>query len=114
MEVLGSVADMDAHVSNAVALAKGITMARYLVEAPPNVASPKHLADSAALIAKTFPDLFELKVLGRKECEDLGMGCYLAVGEASDTQPQFIHLKYKGPGSTDASPKIGYVGKARE
>ena len=111
VDVLGSVADMDAHVSNAVALAKGITMARYLVEAPPNVASPKHLADCAALIAKTFPDLFELKVLGRKECEDLGMGCYLAVGEAADTQPQFIHLKYKGPGSTDASPKIGYVGK---
>ena len=76
-----------------------------------NVASPKHLADCAALIAKTFPDLFELKVLGRKECEDLGMSCYLAVGEAADTQPQFIHLKYKGPGSTDASPKIGYVGK---
>jgi len=111
VEILGTVDDLDAKVADAVALAKGITTARYLVEAPPNVASPKHLADCAALIAKTFPDVFELKVLGRKECEDLGMGCYLAVGQAADTQSQFIHLKYKGPGSTESSPKIGYVGK---
>jgi leucyl aminopeptidase len=63
------------------------------------------------MIKDTYPDLFELTVFGRKECEDMGMGCYLGVAEAADTEPQFIHLKYKGPGTTESSPKIGLVGK---
>eukprot|EP00213_Chloropicon_mariensis_P002239 CAMPEP_0197472006 /NCGR_PEP_ID=MMETSP1309-20131121/3104_1 /TAXON_ID=464262 /ORGANISM="Genus nov. species nov., Strain RCC998" /LENGTH=524 /DNA_ID=CAMNT_0043010211 /DNA_START=196 /DNA_END=1770 /DNA_ORIENTATION=+ len=112
LELLGcSVDGLDDKIAGAFALAKGQTMARYLVEAPPNVGSPKHLAECAAMIQKTFPDVFELTVLGRKECEDMGMGCYLSVGEAADTESQFIHLKYKGPGWTESSPKIGFVGK---
>lgn len=111
VDVLGSIEGMDARVADAVSLAEGITIARYLVEAPPNVASPKHLNDCAKHIALTHSNVFELRTYGRKECEDMGMGCYLAVGEAADTEPQFIHLTYRGPGCTDASPKIGYVGK---
>merc|ERR1719188_860709 len=38
------------------------------------------------------------------------MGCYLGVGEASDAEPQFIHLKYTPPGGVVKS-KIAFVGK---
>ena len=62
VEVLGSVADFDAKVAQSTALAQGITVGRYLVEAPPNVASPQHLAECAQMIKDTYPDLFELKV----------------------------------------------------
>jgi leucyl aminopeptidase len=112
LEILGSTVEgLEKKVSDSMALAKGITVCRYLVEAPPNVASPEHLAECAQMIKDTYPDLFELTVFGRKECEDMGMGCYLGVAEAADTEPQFIHLKYKGPGTTESSPKIGLVGK---
>mmetsp|Transcript_11338 Transcript_11338/g.23935 ORF Transcript_11338/g.23935 Transcript_11338/m.23935 type:complete len:620 (-) Transcript_11338:134-1993(-) len=112
VDLLGIEVDsLEQKVAEAAALAKGITMARYLVEAPPNVASPKHLAECAKMIAEKFPDVFTLTVLSREECEKLGMGCYLSVGEAADTDSQFIHLKYKGPGWTESSPKIGLVGK---
>lgn len=95
--------------ASALAMAKGITVARYLVEAPPNVASPKHLAACAEMIEKTFAE-FGLTVYGRKQCEEMGMGCYLGVGEASDAEPQFIHLKYTPPGGVVKS-KIAFVGK---
>ena len=36
----------------------------------------------------------DLKILDKKECEDEGMGAYLAVAKGSDLEPNFIHLKY--------------------
>merc|ERR1719313_1759945 len=61
------------------------------------------------MIEKTFAE-FGLTVYGRKQCEEMGMGCYLGVGEASDAEPQFIHLKYTPPGGVVKS-KIAFVGK---
>src|SRR5262249_17134076 len=37
----------------------------------------------------------EVKVMGPKECEKLGMGMFLAVAQGSDEEPRFIHLTYK-------------------
>ena len=36
----------------------------------------------------------DLKILNKQECEDQGMGAYLAVAKGSDLDPNFIHLKY--------------------
>jgi leucyl aminopeptidase len=41
----------------AMAMARGTMLTRYLVEAPPNVATPTHLAEAAALIASEFPEV---------------------------------------------------------
>ena len=35
---------------------------RYLVEAPPNVCTPTHLAEAAEYIAKRYPSTLSLKV----------------------------------------------------
>ncbi|MEY3757272.1 MAG: putative cytosol aminopeptidase, partial [Cyanobacteriota bacterium] len=48
----------------------GVELARHLVAAPPNIATPKHLADTAAEIASTYG--LELKVLERADCQALG------------------------------------------
>lgn len=45
-----------------VALAQGTLMARYLIEAPANVCTPRHLAAAAAHIQALNPDRFALKV----------------------------------------------------
>ena len=40
----------------------------------------------------------EVKILEAKDCEDLGMGAYLAVAKGSDLDPKFIHLTLKSEG----------------
>ncbi|EFJ45167.1 hypothetical protein VOLCADRAFT_106122 [Volvox carteri f. nagariensis] len=100
----------EAAVARGVAAARGNLLTRYLVEAPPNVCTPTHLADAAAHIAAKSPDVFTLKVYEKEECEAMGMGCYLGVAEASLEPPKFIHLKYSPPGGT-TSRKIAIVGK---
>lgn len=94
----------------AMAMARGTMLTRYLVEAPPNVATPTHLAEAAALIASEFPEVMKLEVLEKEECEKLNMGLYLAVAEASAEPPKFIHLTYTPPGG-NAKRKIAVVGK---
>lgn len=103
----------DANAADAVktgaAVAAGNFLTRYLVEAPPNVCTPQHLAAAAADIAAKAPQHFSLEVLDAAACADLGMGCFLGVAEASMEPPAFIHLTYKPSG--EAKKKIAIVGK---
>lgn len=93
------------------AVAAGALLTRYLVEAPPNVCTPTHLADAAQHIASRFPGCMSLKVLEKAECEALGMGSYLGVAEASDQPPKFIHLTYKPSSGAESAKKVALVGK---
>ena len=85
----------------------GVELARQLVAAPPNVATPQHLADTAAAIARDHG--LELKVLERSDCEALGMGAYLGVAQGSDLPPKFIHLTYRPAGAV--TRRVALVGK---
>ena len=85
----------------------GVELARQLVAAPPNIATPQHLADTAAEIASRYG--LELKVLERADCEALGMGAFLGVAQGSDLPPKFIHLTYRPQGG--ATRKVALVGK---
>jgi leucyl aminopeptidase len=89
------------------AICGGVELARQLVAAPPNVATPAALADIAAAIAQGFG--LELKVLERADCEALGMGAYLAVAQGSDLEPKFIHLTYHPAG--EVKRRVVLVGK---
>ena len=85
----------------------GVELARQLVAAPPNVATPQHLADTAAAIARDHG--LELKVLERSDCEALGMGAYLGVAQGSALPPKFIHLTYRPNGAV--TRRVALVGK---
>eukprot|EP00963_Diacronema_lutheri_P000254 scaffold17_cov354-Pavlova_lutheri.AAC.26 len=99
-------------VSEATAIAHGMQLARGLVSAPANYVTPAQLAETAREIAQSHPETMSLKVLEREECEQLGMGSYLAVAEASDEPPKFIHLTYKPrAGGGAVQRKLGLVGK---
>jgi leucyl aminopeptidase len=85
----------------------GVELARELVAAPPNVATPQHLADTAAAIARDFDA--QLQLLERDDCAALGMGAYLGVAKGSDLAPKFIHLTIRPAGPVHR--RIALVGK---
>ena len=88
-------------------ICEGVELARRLVAAPPNSLTPLEMSRKALEIAKDH-DL-EIKILEKKECEELGMGAYLAVAKGSDLEPKFIHLTLKS--QSPVKEKIALVGK---
>ncbi len=88
-------------------ICQGVELARQLVGAPPNELTPKALAEIALLIAKEN-DL-KAKVLEREDCQEIGMGAYLAVSQGSDLDPKFIHLTYVPQG--EVKRRLAIVGK---
>lgn len=90
------------------AIATGILTTKEVVAAPANCLTPGSLAQAARTVARECG--LDVTVLGRKKCEELGMGCYLGVSQGSAHEPQFIHMTYKPKG--DVKKKIAFVGKA--
>ena len=91
------------------AYAQGSAFAKDLVNAPPNVLTPRTLAIASVELAKEHQTL-DCTIKGPVECQALGMGAYLGVaqGASSDNEAQFIHLTYKrGVPKT----KLAIVGK---
>jgi leucyl aminopeptidase len=85
----------------------GVILARELVAAPPNVVTPQALADTAAEIAADYG--LTVEILERDTCEEMGMGAFLGVAQASDLPPKFIHLTYTPEGTPRR--KVAIVGK---
>lgn len=79
-------------------------------------ACPPRSAGSAFLPAaaqRPAPDpaplLLTMQILEKSDCEQLKMGLYLGVAEASQQPPKFIHLTYRPSGPVKR--KIAIVGK---
>ncbi|MEM6715176.1 MAG: leucyl aminopeptidase [Cyanobacteria bacterium P01_D01_bin.6] len=94
-------------IARAQQVADGVILARELVSAPPNVATPGMLAETAEAIAQDHN--IEVKILEKEACEALGMGAFLGVSQASDLPPKFIHLTYKPAGTPRR--KLAIIGK---
>ena len=105
--LLGLPTGAEAGLHRLEATCSGVELARQLVAAPPNLATPQTLADSAAAIARDHG--LELRVLERADCEALRMGAYLAVSQGSDLPPKFIHLTYRPAG--EVRRLVALVGK---
>ena len=88
-------------------ICEGVELARRLVAAPPNSLTPLEMSIQASKIAKDHG--LEIKILEKNECEDLGMGAFLAVAKGSDLEPKFIHLTLKS--KSPIKEKIALVGK---
>ncbi|MEO0768084.1 MAG: leucyl aminopeptidase [Cyanobacteria bacterium J06649_4] len=97
----------DDAIAQAKVVCDGVILARELVSAPPNVVTPEKLANTAADIAKAHG--LTLEVLERDACQELGMGAYLGVAQASDLPPKFIHLTYTPEGTP--TRKVAMIGK---
>jgi leucyl aminopeptidase len=107
LALLGLPEASDTALSHVDPICSGVELARQLVAAPPNVATPQKLADTAAELARDFGLSFRL--LERDECEALGMGAFLGVAQGSALPPKFIHLTYQPPGPVRR--RVALVGK---
>ncbi len=83
--------------------------ARDLQNLPPNVLNPKEFARRARQVARKHPRM-SVKVLGRRQLEELGAGAFLGVAEGSANEPQLVHLVYK-PARGKSKGKLALVGK---
>ena len=94
-------------LAQAVAMARGVALAKNLGNLPGNVCTPGYLASESRRLAKSHQ--LEVEVLQKKQLEALKMGSFLSVAKGSDEPPKFIVLKYQG-GKTKQAPVV-LVGK---
>ncbi len=94
-------------VARAHAIAAGVALARDLGNLPANLCTPTILASEAEAMAKAHG--LKCQVLGEKEIEKLGMGCFLAVAQGSREAPRFIVIEHAG-GRKGEAPVV-LVGK---
>ena len=92
-----------------LSIAHGMDLARDLGNMPGNICTPTYLAERAQALGVEFPDIV-VKVLERKECEELGMGSFLSVTNGSNQPPRFIVLEYMQHERKQTRPSV-LVGK---
>ena len=100
---------LQAAIDRGTAIANATNMARDLINEPAAVATPTYIAQQAQAIAKKHKGTVSVTVLGQKECEKLGMGMFLAVGQGSDQEPKFVHMTYKP--AKKPKKKLCFIGK---
>jgi leucyl aminopeptidase len=103
---LGSKAELQNALREAMATASGTALARTLGNLPANICTPAYLADEAKKLAREFK--LGVEVLERKDMEKLGMGALLSVARASHEPPKLVVIKYQG--GKGAKP-LAFVGK---
>jgi leucyl aminopeptidase len=94
-------------LERAVIVSEAICHARDLINEPAAVMTPTRMAEEARQVARKHG--LGIKILGPKECEKLGMGMFLAVGQGSDQEPRFIHLTYTP--KKKAKRRVAFIGK---
>ncbi|HET6263817.1 MAG TPA: leucyl aminopeptidase [Usitatibacter sp.] len=94
-------------VERGMAIAEGVSLAKDLGNLPGNHCTPAYLAEQAVDLGKRHG--IKVEVLEQKDCEKLGMGCFLAVAQGSQQAPKFIVMEYQG-GKRDSAP-VALVGK---
>jgi leucyl aminopeptidase len=107
---------MERGIDRARLMATGTVLTRDLVNEPSSHLSPAMLAREARKIAEESRGRVSVSVMGEAECEKMGMGAFLGVGQGSDNEAQFIVLRYH-PGHVDEEPeqlrrKICLIGKS--
>ncbi len=89
------------------ALARGVSMARDLVNEPPNTLGPVEFAER--LKALNVPGL-EVEVLDETQLADLKMGALLGVAQGSERPARVVVMQWNGAKSKRARP-VCFVGK---
>src|SRR5690606_17155122 len=87
-------------------VARGVALARDLVNEPPNVIYPESFAQRVKALEEHG---LEVEVLGEKEMEKLGMAALLGVGQGSRRESQLAVMRWSG-GAKGEKP-ICFVGK---
>ena len=95
-------------LTEGLAIAEGIALAKTLGNLPGNVCTPSHLADTALQMAGEHG--IDCQILDREEMEQLGMHSLLSVARGSHQPPKFIVLHYKPANARNKKPLV-LIGK---
>ena len=95
-------------LTEALAIAKGVNLAKNLANLPGNLCTPTYLAEQAVKMGKAGSGI-KSKILDTAEMEKLGMGSFLSVARGSSQPPKLIVMEYLH-GPKDEKP-IALVGK---
>lgn len=93
-------------LSQADAIAQGVTLAKDLGNTPSNICTPTYLAKEAQKLAKSYKKL-SVKILEERDMAKLKMGALLAVSKGSAEPAKFIIMEYKG----STKKPVALVGK---
>jgi len=107
VERKNEVAAAERALTQGLAIAEGVALARTLGNLPGNVCTPAYLAETAIQIAKDHS--LDCQILERAEMDALGMHSLLSVAKGSQQPPKLIVVHYKG-GKKDEKPQV-LVGK---
>jgi len=94
-------------INEAYVLAESNLIARDLVNQPANLMYPETLAEKVLELGEEKG--FEVEIFELEAIEAMEMEAFLSVGKASDRDPRFIVMRYKG--NPDSDEVLGYVGK---
>ncbi|MFT4045193.1 MAG: leucyl aminopeptidase [Solimonas sp.] len=84
-------------LAEALAIGKGVSLAKNLGNLPGNLCTPTYLAEQAKQLATQYAAI-KTRVLDRADMEKLGMGALLSVARGSSQPPKLIVMEYlKGP-----------------
>lgn len=89
------------------AVGEGVSLARDLVNEPPNVLSPEEFAARVAPLASHGIDV---EILDEKRLAAIGMNALLAVGQGSARESRVAIMRWNGLADSDAKP-VCFVGK---
>lgn len=95
-------------VARADKVARLVNLARDLVNTPPNIQTPAHLAESCRKAAHEHG--LECTILGEDEIHDQGMGLLESVARGSAAPPRVVHIAYR-PAKRASDKRIMLVGK---
>ncbi len=94
-------------LAEALAISKGVALAKDLGNLPGNLCTPTYLAEQARKLSQTYP--IKTKILERADMERLGMGALLSVAKGSSQPPKLIIMEYMNGAKGDKP--IALVGK---
>lgn len=87
-------------------VADSINKTRSLVNTPPNIATPEHIAAYAKKLAKSSN--LNCTIFEARQIKKLRMGCFMGVAQGSANRPKLVILEYRG---AKKQKPIAIVGK---
>jgi len=107
VERRNELAQSEEALSQGIAIAEGMALAKDLGNLPPNICHPTYLAERAQAMAEEFG--LGCEILERDDMEKLGMHSLLSVARGAHQPPKLIVLNYKG--SKASEKPLVLVGK---
>ena len=105
----GSLAAVRRGLAAGDAVGASSALLRDLGNLPPNVCTPRYLANQARELARRYRRRVRVRILDEAAIRRQRMGCFLAVTRGSEEPPRFIVLEYRG--ARRGRAPIALVGK---